>query len=51
LRNNCAVNNEDSKTLVENFNVSKIFEQLASEEDDVELIDEGWYIYTVYCQR
>jgi hypothetical protein len=40
---NCAVNNEESKTLVENFNASKIFEQLASEEDDLELIDEGWY--------
>jgi hypothetical protein len=42
---NCAVNNEDSKhkTLVENFNVSKIFEQISSDGDDLELIDEGWY--------
>ena len=37
------VENEESKTLVENFNVSKFFEQLASEEDDLEQIDEGWY--------
>jgi siroheme synthase (precorrin-2 oxidase/ferrochelatase) len=40
---NCAVNNEDSKTLVENFNETKIFEKLSSEEDDLELIDEIWY--------
>ena len=40
---NCAVNNENSETLAENFNVSCIFEQLASEEDDLELTDEGWY--------
>jgi hypothetical protein len=39
---NCAVNNEDSKPLVENFNVSKFFEQIAVEEDDLELIDGGW---------
>ena len=39
---NCAVNNEGSKILVENFNMSKVFE-LASREDDLELIDEGWY--------
>jgi Asp-tRNA(Asn)/Glu-tRNA(Gln) amidotransferase B subunit len=38
-----AVNKEDIKTLVENFNISKFFEQLASEEGDLELIDEGWY--------
>jgi hypothetical protein len=36
---NCAVNNEEIKTLVGNFNVSKMFEQLAFEDD---LIDE-WY--------
>ena len=35
------MNNEDSKTLVENL--SEIFEKLASEYDDLELIDEGWY--------
>jgi len=31
---NCAVNNEENKTLVENFNVSKMFEQLSFEEDE-----------------
>jgi hypothetical protein len=36
------VKNEDSKNQAENFDVSKIFE-LASEGDDLELIDDGWY--------
>ena len=40
---NCTVNNEESKTLVKYFNESKILEQLASEEGDLELIDERWY--------
>jgi hypothetical protein len=40
---NYEVENEDSKTLVEKFNVSKFFEQLVSEEDDLEQTDEGWY--------
>jgi len=39
----CAVNNEENKTLVENFNVSKMFEQLSFEEDELEVIDEEWY--------
>jgi len=39
----CAVNNEESKILVENFNVSKFSEHLATEEDDLELIDDRWF--------
>jgi hypothetical protein len=40
---NCAVKNEEIKTLVENFNVLKMFEQLAFEEDELEVIDEECY--------
>ena len=40
---NYVVDNKDSKALVENFNMSEFFEQLASEEDDLEQSDEGWY--------
>jgi len=40
---NYVVGNKDSKALVENFNMSKFFEQLVFEEDDLEQIDEEWY--------
>jgi len=40
---NCAVNNEEIKTPAENFDVSKMLEQLSFEEDELELIDEEWY--------
>jgi hypothetical protein len=40
---NYEVDNRDSKTLVKNFKVSKFVEHLASEEDDLEQTDEGWY--------
>jgi hypothetical protein len=39
----CAVNDEDSKNLVENFNMPRIFELLNSEEGDSKLSDERRY--------
>jgi len=39
----CAVNDEDSKDLVGNFNVPRIFEILNSEEGDLKLSDERKY--------
>ena len=40
---NYVVDNKDGKALVENFNMSEFFEQLASEKDDLKQSDEGWY--------
>jgi hypothetical protein len=34
-------NSQENKSLVVNFNVSELFEQLALDEDDLNLIDEG----------
>ena len=40
---NCAVNDEDSKDLIDNLNVPRIFELLNSEEVDLKLSDERKY--------
>ena len=39
---NCAEKSKDCKSLIEEFNVSKLFEQ-PFEENELELIDEGRY--------